>query len=96
MAKPNVVGTGSRLLGITEGIMGHDPVAMACTAGAAYAGLVPRTCGDLPRLTGARLIPKGRVWHEFRHEHAVTTCSSVVYTLPELTDELYSARRVFW
>ena len=33
MAKPNVVGTGSRLSGITEGIVGHDPVAMASAAG---------------------------------------------------------------
>ena len=33
MAKPEEVGTGSRLSGITRGIMGHDPVAMACTAG---------------------------------------------------------------
>ena len=33
MAKPEEVVTGSRLSGITEGIMGHDPVAMASTAG---------------------------------------------------------------
>jgi hypothetical protein len=33
MAKPEEVGTGSRLSGITESIIGHDPVAMASTAG---------------------------------------------------------------
>ena len=33
MSKPEEVGTGSRLSGITEGIMGHDPVAMARMAG---------------------------------------------------------------
>ena len=32
-AKPEVVDTGSRLSGITEGIIGHDPVAMARMAG---------------------------------------------------------------
>ena len=32
-AKPEAVGTGSRRSGITEGIVGHDPVAMASTAG---------------------------------------------------------------
>ena len=32
-AKPEAVGTGSRRSGITEGIMGHDPVAMARMAG---------------------------------------------------------------
>ena len=33
MAKPEEVGTGSRLSGITEGIIGHYPVATASTAG---------------------------------------------------------------
>ena len=33
MAKPNVIGTGSRLSGITEGIIRYDPVAMASAAG---------------------------------------------------------------
>ena len=33
IAKPEEVGTGSRLSGITEGIVGHDPVAMASAAG---------------------------------------------------------------
>ena len=32
-AKPEAVGTGSRLSGITEGIIRHDPMAMASTAG---------------------------------------------------------------
>ena len=32
-ATPEAVGTGSRRSFITEGIIGHDPVAMACTAG---------------------------------------------------------------
>ena len=33
IAKPEEIVTGSPLSGITEGIMGHDPVAMASTAG---------------------------------------------------------------
>ena len=33
MAKPEEVDTGSRLSGITEGIIRHDPMAMASTAG---------------------------------------------------------------
>ena len=32
-AKPEEVDTGSRLSGITEGIIGHDPVAMESTEG---------------------------------------------------------------